>query len=253
MTTIYLASIGTKPEVESLVSFNAGPVLPSVLVSFFYLNNFDKVGSIERLAKNKKMLDSGAYTAWSKKKTIDIPALVAEGKSGRWAETVGLDAIGDPKTSLANAETMQKAGLDVIPVFHFGEPWELLQYYKKNFSKVGLGGLGVCKSRPEKLEWVAECFAQVWPCKFHLFGWVQEEVLMKYPMHSADSTGWEQGALAFGRYHFAKGQNLGMRNAAARDAAGETRLRPEIQHYLKMQDTVQRRWSLEFKNQGWHK
>lgn len=256
MTILYLGTIGTAPELASLASFKGEQTEPAVLMSFYFLKQVQKTNleQYKTIRTFRTMLDSGAYTAKSKNKKIDIDELIKEIKEGGWNECAALDVIGDPRKSYENAMYMKKAGVDAFPTFHYGEPWEFLAEYAKNFDKVGLGGLVPVKSATDRNEWLTECFARIWPKKTHAFGVMGRESLMRFPFHSVDSTSWEAGALMFGGYAFAGGQNLGLGRGKARKAVGgETYLRPEALHYLKLEKEVKARWALEFKKQGWVK
>jgi hypothetical protein len=164
----------------------------SVLVSYYYLASADR--SVMNLIRPERLLlDSGAFSAFQKGKAIDIDALIEEVANPRWSEAVGLDVIGDPIGSRANLDYMRaKGGTKAMPVFHIGEPFELLDYYCEHWPKVGLS----CRfgeSVPQSIAFYATCFARRWPHKFHSFGWVSESVLMKFPFHSADSSTWVAG------------------------------------------------------------
>ena len=205
------------------------------------------------------MLDSGAYTAKNKNKNIDIDALVKEIKEGGWHEAAALDVIGDPEASYKNAVYMREKGAKCFPTFHFGEPWDYLKTYAASFDKVGLGGLVPVKNSDDRDAWLGECFARIWPKKTHGFGVMGRECLMTFPFHSVDSTSWEVGALRFGQYRFMGAVNLGLNRPKARAALKgkvaedqiETYLRPEADHYLRLEQEVQTRWRAEFQKQGW--
>lgn len=253
MTALYLSTRGTAPEIASLASFVGAKRQPKVLLSFFYLKKMDKKdGGRARLDPLRRMLDSGAYSAFTLKKKIDIEALIAEINSGGWAEAAALDAIGDPETSARNAEYMKSKCPGVIPTFHFGEPWEFLAEYVRGYPKVGLGGLVPVRNKADRLAWLEECFARAYPKKFHIFGVMDRDTLMRFPFHSADSTSWEASALRFGNYAFADGQRLPFGRPGPRAAVGgETYLVPEVVKYMRLEDEVGARWREEFGRQGW--
>lgn len=256
MTTLYLGTIGTAPELASLASFEGERTKPSVLMSFYFLNKIQKtdLAQYKTIRKFRTMLDSGAYTAKSKNKKIDIDALIKEIREGGWDEAAALDVIGDPQASYRNAMRMKEAGVEAFPTFHYGEPWEFLLMYAKEFGKVGLGGLVPVKSATDRHAWLAECMGRIWPKKTHAFGVMGRDTLMRFPFHSVDSTSWEAGALMFGCYASFNGQNLGLGRPGGRAATGgEKYLRPEIFHYLKLEKEVKARWAQEFKKQGWDK
>jgi hypothetical protein len=254
MTILYLGTIGTAPELATLASYEKEAVKPSVLMSFYFLDQIRQTNEyrykVVRTYRN--MLDSGAYTAKSKNKPIDIGALIKEIKEGGWYEAAALDVIGDPEASYRNAVYMREQGAKCFPTFHFGEPWEYLLTYAKNFDKVGLGGLVPVKNAEERNAWLAECMSRIWPKKTHAFGVMGRDTLMKFPFHSVDSTSWEAGALRFGQYQFMGAVNLGLNRPKARAAAkSEMYLRPESDHYLRLEREVQTRWKAEFQKQGW--
>jgi hypothetical protein len=145
-----------------------------------------------------RMLDSGAFTAYHQGSAIDLEALIAEGVSGRWDEVVALDVIGDPDGSIANAERMRAAGCVATPVFHIGDPWEHLEHYVEHWPKVGLS----CRfgePKRESLRFYEQCFARGWPAKFHSFGWVHRDVLIRFPFASADAATWIVAPASFRR------------------------------------------------------
>ncbi len=253
MTILYLGTIGTAPELASLASFAEDAHKPSVLMSFYFLEQIRKTNEpqYKKVRTFNTMLDSGAFTAKSKNKPIDIDALIKEIKTGGWNECAALDVIGDPEASYKNAQYMKKKGVDAFPTFHFGEPWEFLVQYAKEFPKVGLGGLVPVKSAQDRNAWLDQCMARIWPKKTHAFGVMGRDSLMRFPFHSVDSTSWEAGALRFGGYSFASGQNLGLGKGKAVAKVGATHLRPEALHYMKLEREVKLRWATEFRKQGW--
>ena len=77
------------------------------------------------------MLDSGAYSAFTRGKEIDIDQYADYCKTnGHMFECcVTLDVIGDGKRSYENWLYLRKKGLPVLPVYHIGtdEKW-LVKY-----------------------------------------------------------------------------------------------------------------------------
>lgn len=257
MTKLYLGTIGTPPELASLATFWEQEDQPSVLVSFYFLSKIAKVspGRFKKIKALNTMLDSGAYTASTKNKKIDIDALINEIKIGGWNECAALDVIGDPVQSAKNAEYMNKAGVNAFPTFHFGEPWEFLIEYAKHYDKIGLGGLVPIKGSVEQDEWLGQVFNRIWPKKTHVFGVMERDCLMRYPFHSCDSTSWQANVLRFGKYSFLSGkrlQKLGGRPQSKKAMGGlETYLIPEIKSFLLFEKHIQSRWRQDFIKQGW--
>ena len=153
------------------------------------------------------MVDSGAFTYHAQGKETSVEDYlefldsIREVPQVRWA--VSLDVIGNPEASHANFRFLQARGVQVIPVFHYGEPWDLLAEYCAETPYVGLGAL-VGKPKRDTMEWLDEVFARAWPHAFHLFGWGRRDVLVRYPFRSADFTSWT-GPGRFGRFRAGKG------------------------------------------------
>lgn len=252
MTMLYLGTTGDKEQVSALVAAAEIDSRPGGLVSFWYLPIIKMNKALEDWCRGKRFLDSGAFTAQTKKKPIDIDALIEEVNSGRWAEAAALDVIGDPEKSARNAEYMATKCPGIIPVFHFGEPWEFLQEYARKYEKVGLGGIVPVKSVRDREAWLDECFSRIWPKKTHLFGCISRKVLMKYPVHSADSTGWCSSQM-YGTFNMMGGAKLGLNRPKMRAAVGKNYLLPEIAIFRRLQIELEARWRGEFKKQGWIK
>lgn len=195
-----------------------------------------------RFPVKKTILDSGAFSAWNSGKVINFDDLCAEAGNGRWDEAVALDVIGDAWASLENARRMKNRGLHVMPVFHFGEPWEVLQVYKEEFDRIGLS----CRfgeSLKDSQRWLEQCFTRAYPAKFHSFGWVQEKALMLLPFTTADTASWHTGI------RFGKGQAMpGIRIPKRTEAGPQVYdLRADVHHYLRLEERIQRRWETELK------
>lgn len=227
---LYIAFAIQKWAMHSMANWTEDHGVPlNVLVSFYYLKQYNTIRDGVRVGRT--MLDSGAFSAHNSGKDIDIHALIAETKNPYWNEAVSLDVIGDGKGSLANARTMAKAGSPAFPVFHIGEPWDLLDAYVAEFPKVGLScrfGEPVTKS----MRWLEECFFRHWPHRYHSFGWTRPDMLMSFPFESADCSSWEYGPTGFGNW----------KSYGRASIKGQVCLRTEIKHYIDLQERVQARW-----------
>lgn len=202
MTTIYFAGPGTS-QLEAVRRWNWEERPLSVLVSFAYLQGWKAIAPYFRKPKSM-MLDSGAFTAYTSGKVIDHDALLAEMMKPEWDEAVGLDVIGDHRGSKANAEYAHSKGVTKgMPVFHIGDPWDLLAWYCARFPKVGLS----CRFGEDvktSLRFYEQCFARAWPHKFHSFGWVEDQALVRFPFHSADAATWSVAPTAYRNWVFKK-------------------------------------------------
>ena len=212
--------------------------LPALLISYVYLEQFLK--HFERYKFRDWALDSGAFSAWKSGTEIDLQEYIAECKrlmkqDKRLVEIFALDVIGDHAASIQNCETMWRAGVEAIPTFHVGEPEEALQHIADRYPKIAVGGL-VGRKRPEKIAFLDQVFARVWPKRIHGFGVADEVLLNRYPFHSVDATSWEMGPCAFGKW--TKFGKMCVRGS-------NQNLRSELEHYLKLEDWLRTRWAKE--------
>jgi hypothetical protein len=184
-------------------------------------------------------MDSGAFSAFSSGVEIDLQAYIdccqeLLATDPTLTEVFALDVIGDWKASLKNAEEMWRQGVEAIPCFHYGEPWDLLKGLAKDYPKIALGG---CVGKKDKDKFALQCFARVWPKKVHGFGFGSEKSIMTIPFHSVDATNWEMGPCAYGRWN-AFGGKMSVRGSAQN-------LRAEVEWYLELERKARDRWKRE--------
>ena len=214
---------------------------PSILVAFPDLHKFD--GHTDR----RMMLDSGAFAAWNSGRVVDLLELAsAIGRLG-WAESVALDVIGDWRGSKANAIKHKALGSPAMPVFHIGDPWDLLDFYCKHWPKVGLS----CRfgeTHAESIQFYEGCFARAWPHRFHSFGWTDARALLRFPFHSADSSTWKTVDM-YGNIIVKDGNLLHpTRQWTVPNVPSPTKQRyrkHHVQRYLELEEMLKFRWVRE--------
>ena len=87
------------------------------------------------------MLDSGAFSVWNMGKTIDIYKYIEFIKENDIEIYFNLDVIGDVEGTKKNQKIMEDNGLNPIPVFHYGEPFEYLDWLvEQGYTYIGIGG-----------------------------------------------------------------------------------------------------------------
>ncbi len=194
------------------------------------------------------VMDSGAFSAYNSGAVIDLQAFIdccheRKEKDKQLTEIFALDVIGDWKASLANTEVMWSQGVEAIPCYHYGEPWEVLTHLAKTYPKIALGGVAAAKAGVKE-PWTEQCFARAWPCKIHGFAYGTEKAVQKFPFHSVDATNWELRPRKFGLYDsFGNGSKIPVRG-------GTRNLRPEILRYLDIEQRMRKRWAAEMKKLG---
>jgi len=212
---------------------------PALLVSYQYWDVFAPLR--DKLAMRDYVLDSGAFSARTGGKTINLQQYIDFASERlqndpQLTEVYALDCIGDHEKSLRNLEEMHRQGVPAIPTFHYGGPWEALIEISK-YPKIALGGM-VGKHEKAKLAWAEECFARVWPKRVHAFGSTSEPLNMALPFHSCDSSTWELRPSAFGIWAAYNNQTLSVRG-------GSQNLRVQVEHFLRFEKKLRWRWRKE--------
>ncbi len=232
-----------KRAIRALQPRDAQP--PSLFVSYFYLDTFIKAR--EQYAYRNWSMDSGAYTAYTKGGIIDLSAYIDKCLELRendptLTDIIALDVIGSGERSYKNTIKMKEAGVDAMPVFHIGDDWQLLKEYCKGWDKVGIS----CRfGEPlNKSYWFYDqCFARAWPKRFHSFGWMEEKVMIRYPLHSADSASWMLVPCGFGEWHC-----FGGRQGVRIPIRGmDINLRPQVDWHLALEERIRRDWAKEMR------
>jgi hypothetical protein len=171
------------------------------LESYHYIKKGTYVKNI-RANGVKVFLDSGAFSSFSLGVDVSIEEYAEFVKSHQDIIEMAsvLDAIGDPVGTYHNQNTLEKLGAEVLPCFHYGEPWDLCEYYVRNYEYITIGGMVPIPNR--KLEvWLDELWSRVLTdkdgysrIKIHGFGLTTRSLMVKYPWYSVDSSSWVQAA-----------------------------------------------------------
>lgn len=225
---------------------------PALLTSYYYLHCWER--DRHKYAFRNWSMDSGAFSAYKSGKTIDRaeyheachrlldadPTLV---------EVFALDVIGDWRAGLKNTEAAWEDGIPAIPVYHAGEPEDLLLTYAKMCPKIAISGAAQIRGRATRTAFAQQVMARIWPKPVHGLGFSGEHELMSVPFHSVDASSWILGPAAFGIWK--KHGRLSVRGYSAN-------LTGEVDEYLAMEQRLQMRWAKEMAlldsmlaEQGW--
>ncbi len=163
----------------------------NILLSFASLRRSPRA-SIPTGRFSSIMLDSGAFSAFRSGKVIDVLEYCEfiERNLDRIDLYVSLDVIGDAEASMANLRLMESRGLSPMPVFHYGEDFDVLRWMRDRYPLVGLGGM-VPRSRRRMFEWLSTVLDEL-PHKYHGFGVGDVSLLSTFPFHSIDNTTWKR-------------------------------------------------------------
>lgn len=160
------------------------------LISYYYL----KKGEIEFYAGQTFILDSGAFSAHNSGAEIDLDTYITFLKENHVPIYFNLDVIGNAEATWKNQKTMESAGLNPLPVYHYGEDKKYL-FKCLDYEYFGLGGM-VKKTSTILQDWLDRVFTMIPDkdgkiCnKIHGLGMTSWELMRRYPWYSVDSTGW---------------------------------------------------------------
>jgi hypothetical protein len=212
-----------------------------VLVSYVYLEEF--LTMYDSLHFRDWVLDSGAYSAHSLGIKLKLSEyidtckrVVDEGKVP--VETFALDVISDWRASLRNTDEMWKAGIEAIPCFHYGEPWNVLRGMCRDYPKVAIGGCAMLKPRSRKWQFVDQVFARIWPKKLHGFGFGTLDSVIRYPFHSVDASNWEIGPARFATWYQRNGKQFKMHGLTT----STTNFAWQVDNIVSWEEQARRRW-----------
>lgn len=243
-----MATHGRNP---AIVHFDAR-TRPAVLVSYAYLQTWADAATRASVCYRHWMMDSGAYTAWTRGKPVVLEEYTAVCRDMMQAdpslrEVIGLDVIGSWRQSQRNCERMWQAGVPAIPVYHLGEPEDLLVGYARDYPKVCVGGVYLLKGKEEKRRYVEQAFARVWPCALHALAVSGVEEGLMAPWHSMDSSSAFRGANGFGTWRGYSGVRPRKRWQRPRPLPNEHDhdVRVEVDYYIKGEALMRHRWARE--------
>ena len=169
------------------------------LESYHYIGKQAYVDRI-RAKGDKVFLDSGAFSAFTLGKQIDLPAYCDY--IHRNADIIDmasvLDGIGDPLKTYQNQMAMEALGTRPLPCFHYGEDEQYLEHYIANYEYITIGGM-VPISTPQLILWLDRIWAKYLTdgsgrprLKVHGFGLTSVPLMTRYPWWSVDSSSWIQ-------------------------------------------------------------
>ena len=149
------------------------------------------------------LLDSGAYSAKTQKKRLDIDDYIDYIKAHQdvFDKYFNLDVIGNGDRSYQNYLYMKSKGLNPIPVWHAETDTKFLELYLENCEYIAIGAISSMSNKRtiQSLDdtWKNHLTYEGEPvCKVHGFGLTSLYIMTRYPWYSVDSTSWVQ----FGRY-----------------------------------------------------
>ena len=163
---------------------------------FSYAN--EKNSAIE-WGSNGLMLDSGAFSVFTKGIEVNIDSLIAFIKEHKPEAAIQLDVIGDDEKTWSNYRYMREHVPNVLPVIHYKASDEHIKRVVEATDYILLGGLvPLTRQKPKLFAWLDYLYANygLRHKKIHLLGITTKTVLERYPAYSCDSS----SALSINRY-----------------------------------------------------
>ena len=189
-----VARTGNTGEVDAVL------VMPPrrILLSYFYEKDISLIKTLQQ--KDVEIfIDSGAFSAYSSKKLIDIDEYCKFLLECGVQTYAGLDVIGNAEATMKNQKYAEETyGLKPIPTFHIGSVVKDLDALI-GYDYIAFGGLVMAEGIEEHLNeawrYVLDRNSQI---KVHGFGLTNLKFIEKYPWYSVDSSSFK-GCKRFGR------------------------------------------------------
>jgi len=162
---------------------------------YSYVNDLN---SAKKWGSDGLLLDSGAFTAFTKGAKISLSELCSFILTYKPEAAIQLDVIGDPESTWTNYVKMSER-VKCLPVIHYKAPADIIRKMLQSTDYICLGALVPLTARKEVLfKWLDYVFSfpEIRGKKIHALGIMSEDVLIRYPFYSADSS----SALSVVRY-----------------------------------------------------
>jgi hypothetical protein len=205
----------------------------NLLLSYAYHSKTDLAEVRKLIGPNQKlMIDSGAFTAYTLGKPIELSQYLNFLKKweGVYDYAITLDVIGDPKETANNLRTLQKANLSVLPVYTATAKIEELKALAKDYDYLAFGGVvGTPRSLKYPATYQVVKVAGELGARVHALGQANSFIFKQARAYSGDSSNafrgkwgmvmlwdWEnrkERVFAFG----AKRPDFGKRKISAKD------------------------------------
>lgn len=175
-----------------------------VLISYWVLLRDKQNKMLNFLIENKDrfrlVVDSGAFTAFTQKKVIQVEdycgwlndILIPAGKQFNLDGYFQLDVMCDQKATKANLVKHEKLKTSPIPIFTRASDLAELSYLNTLVSLYGWVGLGAIKGQSlQYIKWVLENCKDT--KKLHLLGFGDIDFISYYKPKSVDASSWSCG------------------------------------------------------------
>lgn len=187
---VYFVTVGLREEIEVVRKVRP----PHVLCSYWYFKNRSLSEFCNSIGYRPEiLLDSGAYSAFTKGKSVNILDYMEYIKANRELISfyISMDVIGDSFTSKAFYDLMRAKEFDPVPVFHYGDDYSTMDHYVTSGAvSVALGNTAMVRDKNLVAKWCAEVHEKYPKIKFHLLGSSSRKIMEIGAVDSCDSSAW---------------------------------------------------------------
>lgn len=186
---LFFVVTGNKEELEVIRELKP----ENILVSYWYFKNKSIKDFCKSIGyKPSILLDSGAYTAFTKGKNVNVIDYMAyiDANKRYLSGYMALDVIGNTDLSVALYDFMRSLGYDPIPVYHYGEECWVLYYYEQKSKRIALGGTVPVRNKQLVSDWCDMIYDKCPNAEYHLLGSSSEVIRRNEHLASCDSTSW---------------------------------------------------------------
>lgn len=186
---VYFVTTGLREEMEVIKKVRP----PRLLCSYWYFKNKSLADFCDALGYQPEiMLDSGAYTAHTKGKNVNLLDYIAYIRANREhiSQYITLDTIGDSHMTSLIYWLMIGSGLNPVPVIHYGDDLAELKYCTIHAKLVALGNTVGIPDKSKVARWCQEVKRAKPDAKLHLLGSSSQKMLQSGALASCDSSAW---------------------------------------------------------------
>jgi hypothetical protein len=191
----YFVTVGLADEIEVIRKVKP----PRILCSYWYFRNKPLSSFCEKIGyKPEIMLDSGAYSAHTRGKSVNILDYMAYIRNNESFIThyISLDVIQDETLTRAFYAIMRSKGFEPIPVFHHGSDYSMLDEYRESGARyIALGGTVPMSNKAQVAQWCDQLSDRYPDVSFHLLGSCSQKILGCKSVISCDASTWYMRAI----------------------------------------------------------
>lgn len=188
--TVYFVTIGLRDEIEIIRKLRP----PHLLCSYWYFKNKDLREFCNSIGYRPKIfLDSGAYSAHTKGKSVNLFEYMKYIKENAEYITkyISLDVIGDSFSTKAYYDIMRHKGFEPVPVYHYGDSEETINYYARcGVDFIALGNTVTVIDKEKVARWCVSIKEKYPEIAFHLLGSSSRKIMECGALESCDSSAW---------------------------------------------------------------